>query len=343
MTKAKKRVMAVAAAAAAVAVAGSSFALWMTTLTGGGDVSAYGSWNVALTDADITVSTGAAVQSEPDYTLVRAQNSITDYRIVEYTGLDASARTDNWDLIGTQIPDGAGASLSSSSHIYLIDTTKYSLDEIKGTAVKAEIAEDETSIPVSDYLNKYYYNYTKDTSSQKKQEAAGKVVNGLIGDSLALIKQLRPDDYQNYALVHIRAKTSTTERTNYVIASMEQTAGSGADAVIDGTDVDFADVSFSLPGAWAQYSITVENSGTVNANLTDAVIRLDTQDASQLSLDAPELDGLVLEPGGSRTITFVVEALDDGSGTLDAAGTIVVELPFEQDTVEPAPEASVTE
>ena len=70
---------------------------------------------------------------------------------------------------------------------------------------------------------------------------------------------------------------------------------------------------------------------------------LDTQDASQLSLDAPELDGLVLEPGESRTITFVVEALDDGSGTLDAAGTIVVELPFEQDTVEPAPEASVTE
>ena len=65
-------------------------------------------------------------------------------------------------------------------------------------------------------------------------------------------------------------------------------------------------------------------SSTANANLEDAVIRLDTEDADQLSLDAPDLSGKTLAPGESCTITVVVEALDDGSDTLDASGRLSI-------------------
>ena len=129
--------------------------------------------------------------------------------------------------------------------------------------------------------------------------------------------------------------------SNYVIASMGSASGEET-ATFTATDAAYADVEFTLPGAWAQYSVTVENKGTANANLEDAVIRLDTEDADQLSLDAPDLSGKTLAPGESCTITVVVEALDDGSDTLDASGRLSIELPFVQDTVEEAPSASYT-
>ena len=81
------------------------------------------------------------------------------------------------------------------------------------------------------------------------------------------------------------------------------------------------------------------NRGTANANLSDAVIALEGDDTAQLQLDAPDLTGDILAPGQSCTIQVVVQAVDQGKDTLDAAGTLKINLPYLQDTVEAAPEA----
>lgn len=113
---------------------------------------------------------------------------------------------------------------------------------------------------------------------------------------------------------------------NYIIASMKKTSVSGSDltkeerASFTADEVSFAGIVFSLPGAWAQYSVTVTNKGSVDANLENAVIRLDTENEDQLSLDAPDLTGKTLSPGESCTIQVVVKALDNGTGSLNASG-----------------------
>lgn len=64
--KTKKRGLIIGAVVTAFAIVGTSFALWATTLSGNGSVSASGSWQVEFTDADLSVnSTGTAVLPKP--------------------------------------------------------------------------------------------------------------------------------------------------------------------------------------------------------------------------------------------------------------------------------------
>lgn len=96
-------------------------------------------------------------------------------------------------------------------------------------------------------------------------------------------------------------------------------------------------MTFGLPGAWASYTLTVTNQGTVNANLAGAVIALETKTPEQLTLTKPELSDETLAPGQSCTLTFVIQVPEDYEGELNAAGRLTVTLPYGQDTVEPAP------
>lgn len=339
--KTKKRGLIIGSVITAIAIIGTSFALWATTLKGNGGISASGSWNVEITNADLNVSSkGAVIDNPAEYTLLRT-NKKTDGYIVE--NIRSLTRTDDWSLIGTQIPDTIkGSGLSSLAHMYFVDTTKFDVNAISGTAITSDIVKDETTIDIHKHLNKYYLFYSPDTSKEKEQEAASKVIDGFLKDSLSLIKDMHPDTYQNYALVHLRAKRTMVDKENYTIAVMQKIEGSDAPATHTAAEVNYADVAFSLPGAWAQYSVTVTNKGSVDANLENAVIRLDTENEDQLSLDAPDLTGKTLAPGESCTIQVVVKALDNGTGSLNASGRLVVELPYAQDTVEPAPSASYT-
>lgn len=98
-------------------------------------------------------------------------------------------------------------------------------------------------------------------------------------------------------------------------------------------------MSLGLPGAWAEYTVTVVNNGTVNANVTAQDIHLDTE-SELLNLAAPELNDTVLAPGESCTFTFIVSVEDIENPDLDEDGTVTVTLSHVQDTVEPAPEPS---
>ena len=247
--------------------------------------------------------------------------------------ISASTWVDDASLQGTQSDEA----MSEYTNYYAVDTTEFSLDSILAGGNFEAVSTAESTYVVSDHLNMYYRYVNGDPTmgtSEGTEASAKKVVDGLLRDVTADLKELYPDTYENYVLVYM------SKYNSYEIAQMTQQPVDEDDLVsFTDTDVTFADVSFAVPNAWASYSVTVTNNGTVNANLANAEIRLDTEDTDQLVLEAPDLSDEILAPGESCTLTAVVKALDNGSGTLDAAGTLVISLPYAQDSVEAAPEA----
>lgn len=109
----------------------------------------------------------------------------------------------------------------------------------------------------------------------------------------------------------------------------------------DRTTVTYAPVTFSLPGAWAQYSVTVTNQGTANANLNDYTLNVDQLDEIY-QVNLPEFqEDEVLAPGESCTISFVISV--DSSESFDTSSqSFSVHLTYRQDAVEAAPAATHT-
>ena len=328
-------------AVTAVSVMSIGLTSWQTTITGSGSVSAAGKWDVAVTDAGLQLSTGASASKEMTTYELERTGVKSDALITSVLSSSTWLEEGQEEKIGTQSEEA----LSKYTYYYLVDTTKYDMDNISALTKEdvAAIVSDESTVVISDYL-KAYYRYIKPTTaydSEKSTACAAKVVDGLLRDSYQLIADMVPDHYQDYMLVYL---SSTGGKYSYSIASMvEKTETVGVDAedavTYTDTEVSFADVDFTLPGAWAQYSITVTNNGTVDANLSDAVIELET-DSDQLVLDKPDLEKEVVKPGESCTITFVVKVPDTVTGDLDARGRLIITLPYGQISVEAAPAAS---
>ena len=341
----KKKVCAFAlAGAVAVSALSLGFAAWHTDITAGGSASAQGSWDVAISSAALELSAGA-----------EASNQVTSYDMVR-TGVKGDAliaatiSSSTWleegqdELIGTQSDE----SMSQYTRYYAVDTSKFDLSDITSLTSdeRTAIVEDASTVELSDELN-MYYRYIKpseDYSPDKGNETATKVVDGLIRDSEALLQAMYPETWQNYTLCYL----SVLARSNYTIAAVtEQTETIPADedtmfAISDnGSSIDFADVNLSLPGAWANYTLTVTNNGTANANLADVQIALNSE-SDQLELAKPELADETLAPGESCTFNVVVKAADIESGDLNATGALSITLPYSQDTVETAPDAGHT-
>lgn len=109
----------------------------------------------------------------------------------------------------------------------------------------------------------------------------------------------------------------------------------------DGQSAEFNAAHMDLPGAWAEYSITLVNNGTANANLTDYTFSIDGSDQFDVNIPALPADE-VLKPGETCTVTFTVQVKNDADEVLDENGELNVHLHYEQDAVEAAPEASHT-
>ena len=344
----KKKVCAFAlAGAVAVSALSLGFAAWHTDITAGGSASAQGSWDVAISSAALELSAGA-----------EASNQVTSYDMVR-TGVKsdsliaATISASTWlnegqdDLIGTQSDEA----MSKYTNYYAVDTSKYDLSDINSLAEEqAEaILADDSTVTISDYLKMYYryINPTTDYNTEKSNACATKVVDGLIQDTEALLQVMFPATWQNYTLCEIDGG-GYSARWNYTIAAMTGTSQSvpaDEDSMYviseDGTSVDFADVNLSLPGSWANYTLTVTNNGTANANLADVQIALNSE-SDQLELAKPELADETLAPGESCTFNVVVKAADIESGDLNATGALSITLPYSQDTVETAPDAGHT-
>ena len=319
--------------AIAISAMGLGYASWRTEITANGNVSANSQWDIVVTNADIRTSTGASyTEKEVDYELVRSG-------VKSDVSIAASICSGNWldkeqeSLIGTQ---DESAAMSATTHYYAIDTTKYDVTD-PTTLDRTTVAADETTVKLSDYLNKYYsyahgYENT-DEQDGKYEEWKTLVMDGFLRDTSELLKENYPDTYQNYAVVSLVGYSAIY----YNIAQFQSMSGSAAATISeDKTTVNYADVSFSLPGAWAEFTLTVKNQGSVDANLSDAIIELTTE-SDQLTLTKPELENEVLKAGESCEITFVVQVPDTVTDNLDASGTLTVKLPYSQVTVEDAP------
>ena len=148
-------------------------------------------------------------------------------------------------------------------------------------------------------------DYFGDTSAQTT------ILNGLVAQSDALIKTLRPDTFRNYALICMAADgTDHCDHLQFVIGSMGRTGGEQAPATRTDTSAAYSDIVFTLPDAWASYTLTITNKGTADAHLSDGVISLEGADSAQLRLDAP-----------------------------DTSGALKIDLPYSQAAVEQAPQA----
>ncbi len=96
----------------------------------------------------------------------------------------------------------------------------------------------------------------------------------------------------------------------------------------DKLSATFGNVSMTLPGAWAEFSVTLTNNGTANANLSDCILEA-TGVNDVIVMSMPDLTGVVLTPGDSCMVTFVAQVPAEYSApTLDAQGTISVHLIF---------------
>lgn len=313
----------------ALSAMGMGFTKWQTTITAGGTVSAAGIWNLAVTAADLKVSSGASVQGSSSGSLTRTGQK-EDWEI-------AGRLTDSYTWLEDSIKVGTQSDREPASYdaiFYAVNMENFDLSSIsyeKGEAIKA----DESTLHLSDYLNLYYryYGEKADFGSERMAETAEIVVSGFLRDTAALLQAQYPDSWQQYAVVAV----GPSDQSRYVIATVKAEETEQSAATMENGTVSYADVTFGLPGAWAAYTLTVTNQGTVNANLAGAVIALETKTPEQLTLTKPELSDGTLAPGQSCTLTFVIQVPKDYEGELNAAGRLTVTLPYGQDTVEPAP------
>ena len=132
---------------------------------------------------------------------------------------------------------------------------------------------------------------------------------------------------------------SPAELTARIDALFRRTGGEQVPVTRTDTSAAYSNIVFTLPDAWASYTLTITNKGTADAHLSDGVISLEGADSAQLRLDAPDLSDDVLAPGQSCTVQVVVQALDNGSDTLETSGALKIDLPYSQAAVEQAPQA----
>lgn len=343
LTTAATAVVAIAAIAASTFAIG--FAAWRTELTAQGSVTANGKWDVKVSDASLTTSSGA-------------------YTIEEVTTFDRTGEKDDTLLASTissstWVNDGAlmgtqsNEAMSPYTNYYAIDTSKYSVDTLKAYTTADQMngmRDDPSTLCLSDHLKMYYryVNGQNDGSAAAASASTKAVMDGFVADTEKLLKSKFPSTYQNYTVAYISGLYSGTAKTwskfCYSIAKFttEQAAGGSNHASFTDTTVAYNQVNFTLPHAWAKYSISVTNNGTAAANLGETEISLTGDDTASFTLEKPDLSSVTVEPGKTATIEFVVKAV--GTDALAFSGTcgVHVKLVFDQPPVETAPSATVT-
>ena len=342
--------------AIAISAVGIGLASWHTQITGNGTVTANAAWDVKITDATLNVSDpGAAVVLDYlDYELAKVCN----INLYGQTCIEASvprASSGSSHATGTQ---STGSSYKVSSWLWLVDTTRfdttilgqYNTEERRlamlsgledGSVIRlsdTNTAPDGTQVaPMKAW---YYYKSTSDFFGDSNAQET--IINGVISESNTIIRTLRPDTYHNYALICIASdNTHNAEHLQFVIANMQPSDGVAPSPVsFTDTTVNYSGVNFTMPGAWASYTLTVANNGTVPADLSDTAIMIDGDEAT-FTLEAPELENKIINPGESAVLTFNVKVNSTESAVISGTANVSVSLICSQPEVSEAPEASI--
>lgn len=337
--------------AGATVLTGIGFALWGSSVSSSGAVSASGNWAISLTSADMQISS-TGVQATPfetdpenGYAFYNPGTPTTDYSLYNLGTVVSPVKSNTDMALGektdTLIKDRTNITGTSSVRpwLFAIDTTRYSWDDIKACwndpdALNA-IKYDESSINLDEVM--YLYNQIG-----SGRDGYIQIANLFLEDATELVAAMHPDTYQNYMIVKL-----TDDKHGYVASSCKLAAvmpGKTESLVTYTQDTaTFAPITFSVPDAWAAYTLTVTNNGSVDAYLADTEFVFEAEkNEQQIAIETPDLSEEVLAPGESCIMTVVVKAADDGSQNLDTAGQLVIKLPYEQATVETAPAAGHT-
>lgn len=321
----KKKICALAlAGGVAVCGMGMGYAAWRTTITGTGGASAAGRWDVAVTDARISrLSNGASLGSES------AVVSGCAFRLRE-----GISQEDVAAAVAAKAPGVPGAPAQGEklgSGFYVLDTHVYSVGDMAALRLETVAADPTGAIDLSARPR-----YCRIDAEGNSHDAA--VVSALLKDIYEMVAGINPAEelHDHYALVYL-AEDPARNVLYACTQPLTDTAVTDTETSFADGSVRFASVRFSQPDSWAEYTVTVTNSGTVDAVLDDNSIRLKTVH-NQLELKSPTLSSDVLEPGESCTFTFTVQAKADNLETLNDTGTLFLSLSYTQPTVESLPD-----
>lgn len=337
----KNRSRALSAAAAsllALSAAGFGFSKWSSDLTLSGNVTAAGSWDVRIQDAAATrLSTGAASSGEATEVAPTYEFTVYDMRAVT---VDAEKYPYVGDVYRIQVDDTNPHKISMTQEEYEQYNTRLSIGNAnpKGYSFfKSGILgpnSNKNACIVEASLNELGVSlgYTSASGISRPNEDNGASDGQIIGT--CLVESLYRSSANPWGLV-----LSYEEGGEYL-----ETAASTwiykADIAEDGQSATYSDIALSLPGSWTEYSVTLVNNGTANANLSDYTVALN-ESSDVLELEAPVLDeNEVLKPGETCTLTFVVSVKEDAADSFDEANSISIRLVHEQDAVEEKPAPS---
>lgn len=339
MKKRTKLLSAVTAGTMALGVMCFGFAQWSTEISANGTVSANGKWDVKITDASITKISNGVTPSLEAVTVERTAQVVEYNVILKYVGgvNDPNSK-----------PNGAYMYVIDDKNPQTVNITKDELAEFTAqlmiprdkryytTAVipgdsgltnfKVDVDESKSSL-INYYrpnvLDTTTYSLHLNDDGANEGVVVGKAIGWLIG---GFYKDLDGSVQLTYKAANTaleNAESSTTYPAQFT-----------------DTTADYGNVNFSIDDAWAEYSLTITNNGTVNANLSNCKFNI-TELSDEFVVDTPNLNNKVLAPGESCTATFVVKVNSEGELSADAQ-PFSVELTYVQDTVDEAPSASVS-
>lgn len=337
----KNRSRALSAAAAsllALSAAGFGFSKWSSDLNLNGNVTAKGSWDVQIQEAAATrLSTGASSAGAASEVAPTYEFTVYDLRAVT---VDAEKFPYVGDVYRVQLDDTNPHKVSMTQEEYDEYTTYLNIGNAnpKGYSFfKSGILgpdSNKSACTVQANLNELgtSLGYSSASGISRPNEDNGASNGQIIGT--CIVNTLYRSSVNPWNLV-----LSYEEGGDY-LETATSTWIYKADVAEDGQSAVYSDVNLGLPGAWAEYSVTLVNNGTANANLSDYSLAL-SETSDLLTLDAPVIgEDEVLKPGETCTLTFTVSVSEDAPETIDEVNSLSVHLVYEQDAVEEKPESS---
>lgn len=325
MKKRNKLYTAALAAVVAVGTMCSAFALWSSDVTLNGNVAANGKWDVNITAADIEVEGGVLKAAAPVYELTTYNVYLKDNgRGTLLYEIDDTAST---KTVVTE------KDLGNYSRSLMITRTSsaYRSGTNPGCIMHYKFYSNGV-LPDEDY------DVLRGLVSYYKGENENAVDGLLIGSAIGWYYDTGASaSLENEALTLDYKNAEAYFADNQVSDDAEVKT---AEIVNDGETANFAAVELNIPGAWANYKVTITNNGSVNANLKDCDFDVTDLEESIYEVRIPEIpENEVLEPGESCTFNFVV-VVDTTENEITSDGIpFSVTLKYVQDEVKEAPEA----
>lgn len=118
---------------------------------------------------------------------------------------------------------------------------------------------------------------------------------------------------------------------------------SASDATVQPKAIDFGKIEFTQPLGWIEYTVQVENKGTVDAVLTTENFVPTSNDAgSGWTYDIVDFSGETIKAGEVCEFTIVLQAKDvdsEDADAFDVSGSFELTLVYEAASVTDAPAA----